>query len=370
MKRRILSLILALILIVTNLSSATLAKTNVEVEEPKADVLFFAEILKLIESDYPFDTDESKLIEAGVKGMLQSVDPYSDYYTSEEAARKFSEIDGNFVGIGVYIEEKDGYINIISTIKEQAAEKAGIKKGDLIISVDDKDIKAMGLDKVSSMIKGEIGTKVKIGIKRGEKTLTFNIKRENIIINPVSYKLIDGNIGYIELTDFNAQSTDEMKKALDFFTSKNTKKIILDLRDNPGGLFYQAIEISKLFVPKGDIVHQRSKGKALISHKSFTDGKKYNLVVLVNENSASASEILAGAIKDRGAGKLVGSTTFGKGIIQSFIPITGGSVVKLTTAEYLTPNKISIHGKGIKPHILVENTTIDLQLEKAMEILK
>lgn len=367
MKNKIISLLLALILLIPNIAVAQL---NIAAEEPAADMSFFAEILNLIEQDYPFEVDKSKLIEAGVKGMLQSVDPYSTYYTKEEAKEIFSDINGTFVGIGVYIEGKDGYVNIVSTIKGQPAEKAGIKKDDLIIAVEDIDIKGLELDKVSSMIKGEEGTTVKLKIKRGEKILTFKVKRESITINPVSYGIIENNIGYISLTNFNTRATSEMKNALAFFESKGIKKIILDIRDNPGGLFYQAIEISKLFVPKGDIVHQKAKNKALVTHKSFKDGKEYQLVVLVNKNSASSSEILAGAIKDRKAGILVGTQTFGKGIIQSFIPITGGSLVKLTTAEYLTPNKISIHGIGIEPDIVIENNTLDLQLEKAIEILK
>lgn len=361
--KKILSLLLAFTLI---LPSAALAN----LEEPQADIEFFEEILDIIQEDYPFEIEESDLIEAGIKGMLQSLDPYSNYYTNEEAEDLFSDINGIFSGIGVYIEKADQYIKVYKTMKGQPAEKAGIKKDDIIISVEDIDIKGMELDKVSSMIKGQEGTTVKIGIRRDNSKLSFKVKRESITVNSVDYEIIEDDIGYIALTTFNSQSTDEMKNALDFFESKKIDKIILDIRDNPGGLFNQAIEISRLFVEKGDIVHQRRNNKALVTHKAYTDSKKYKLVVLVNENSASSSEILAGAIKDRKAGTLVGTKTFGKGIIQSLIPITGGSVVKLTTAEYLTPNKISIHGKGIEPDIMVENTTLDKQLEKAIEMLK
>lgn len=367
MKRKVISLLLAFILIVPSIASA---KLDIKRQEPEADLLFFAEVLKLIERDYPFEVEESELVEAGVKGMLQSVDPYSDYYTKEEAEALFSDMNGNFSGIGVYIEKKGEYVNIVGTIKGHPAEKAGLKKDDLIMSVEDVDIKGMSLDKVSSMIRGEEGTLVKLDIKRGDWILTFKVKRENVIINPVSYEIIEEDIGYISLTTFNSHSTEEMKKALNFFESKDIEKIILDIRDNPGGLFHEAIEISKLFVPRGDIVHQRGNNKALVTHKSYKDSKKYDLVLLVNENSASSSEVLAGAIKDRKAGTLVGTKTYGKGIVQSLIPITGGSLIKLTTSEYLTPNKTSIHGKGIEPDIVVENIALDLQLEKAIEILK
>lgn len=370
MKRQILSLVLSLVLIFPNAAFSSANIEAQEVQEPRADIEFFRDVLDLIENDYPFEVDESQLIEAGVKGMLRSVDPYSDYYTKEEAEDIFSEIDGNFTGIGVYIELIDEKLNIIGTIKGGSAEEVGLKKDDIIVEVDGVDISGKKLEEVTAMIKGEAGTIVDIKIKRGEELLSFKMERKNIKINPVEYKLLEGDIGYIQLSTFNAQSVDEMKKALKFFEGKKVDDIILDIRDNPGGLFFEAIEITKLFLPKGDIVHRRRKGENLISYKSFTDAKDYNLVVLVNENSASASEILAGAIKDRGAGRLVGEKTFGKGIIQTFIPITGGSMVKLTTAEYLTPNKKSIHGKGIEPDIVVENTSLDLQLEKAMEILK
>ena len=367
MKRKILAILLALILIVPN---AAMATQEVREPQPAADLMFFAEILNLIQEDYPFETDESKLVEAGVKGMLRSVDPYSDYYTSDEVEAKFSEITGIFTGIGVYLGQEEGRTYIEDTIKDQPAEAAGIKKGDLIVAIDEKTIEGYSLDDISSLIRGEAGSKVNIKIKRNEELLSFSVERVNITLNPVSYMMIEDDIGYIQLTNFNSKATEETVKALEFFKSKNTNKVILDIRDNPGGLFHEAIETSKLFVAKGDIVHQRMKNQEMISYKSFKDAEDYELVLLVNENSASASEILAGAIKDRGAGTIIGRQTFGKGIIQSLIPITDGSIVKLTTAEYLTPNKTSIHKKGIQPDIVVENNTLDLQLERAIALLK
>lgn len=366
MKKSLIALLLLVVLLMPN---NAMAQTE-EVREPKADLEFFQEVLELIKSDYPFEIEENTLIEGALKGMLQSVDSYSDYYTSEEANELFNSLNGNFSGIGVYIEEKDGYINIIGTIKGQSAEKGGIKKGDLIISVDNMDIKDMGLQRVSSMIKGPEGTNVTLGIKRGKETLTLKIKRQTIVINPVQYEIFENTIGYIYLEEFNSQATEEVKNILEHFDDKGIKKLILDLRDNPGGLFNEAISLSRLFVPKGPIVHQRNKTGSVITYSSYLEKPKYKLIVLINENTASASEIVAGAVKDRNLGLLIGTKTFGKGIIQSLIPVTGGSIVKLTTAEYLTPNKTSIHGKGIKPHITIENTNLDLQLEKAIDILK
>lgn len=375
---RILSIfLLSILLLISITPNYALAEIQIVEENPKADLVFFEDILKLIKESYPFDIEEDKLIEAAVKGMLKSIDPYSDYYTKEEAESKFSTITGTFSGIGIYIEEKEGYINIVNTIKNQPAEKSGLKKDDLIISVEDIDIKDLGLDKVSSMIKGPKGTKVKIGIKRGEKLLTFEVTRDTITINPVSYEILENNIGYIQIEDFNSQVTIEVKRALKALDAKGITKIILDLRDNPGGLLNEVIDTAKLFVPRGAIVHVRNKNQPLITHTSTLVKSKYKLVVLVNENSASASEILAGAIKDRRVGTLVGTKTFGKGIIQSLITVNDGSIVKLTTAEYLTPNKTSIHGKGIEPNITITNTEKDTycgihvirrQYEKIMEI--
>lgn len=357
--------ILIFVLVAPNLA---IAETQ---NEQKADVVFFLEVLDYIKENYPFEIDESELIEGALKGMLQSVDPYSDYYTVEESTSMYGGLLGTFSGVGIYIEEKDGYINVKDTIKGQPAENAGVKKDDLIISIDDKDIKGIGLDKVSSMIKGPKGTKVRIGIQRKKEILTFEITRDSITINPVSYQILENNIGYIKLDEFNSQATLEIKKALVEIDKKKAKKIILDLRDNPGGMLNQAISISGLFVPKGPVVYTKRKNKELETFTSTLENSKYKLVVLVNENSASASEILAGAIKDRKAGTLIGTKTFGKGIVQSLNFIEDGSMVKLTTAEYLTPNKTSIHGKGIVPDIIVENTEKeDLQLKKAIEILR
>lgn len=367
-KNKFKSIIFILILV---LIAPTFAVADGTVKESQADAELFLEVLDYIKENYPFEIEERTLIESALKGMLQSVDPYSNYYTPEEASSMYKSLLGTFSGIGVYIEEKDGYINVNRTIKGQPAEKAGIKKDDLIIMVNDIDVEGLGLEKVSSMIKGPTGTTVSITVKREDKLQKFSIIRDTITISPVYSEILEGNIGYIQLEDFNSQATIEMKKALADFDNKKVNKIILDLRDNPGGLLNQAISIGKLFISKGPIVHIRESNNEITTHSSDLVKSKYKLVVLVNENSASASEILAGAIKDRKAGILIGTKTFGKGIVQSLNPVIDGSLVKLTTAEYLTPNKISIHGKGIEPDIKVENTeTEDLQLKKAIGELK
>ena len=359
--------ILLISILIPNMVAAGPQKT----EEGIADMIFFQEVMDLIQEKYPFEIKEEDLIISAVKGMLNSLDDYSDYYTKEEADQMFTSLNGNFSGIGVYINEKEGYINVDRPIKNGPAEKAGIKAGDLITTVDDLDIKDMGSDKASQLIKGPTGTKVKLGVLRNGTKLEFNIKRANIEIIPVEYEIMENNIGYIRLEEFSTPSTIEVKKALNEFDKKAVKKVILDLRDNPGGYLDQAISIGELFVPKGDIVHVRDKNNKTRTYKSKLEKTKYDLVVLVNERSASASEILAGAIKDRKAGKIVGTATFGKDLVQSLITVNDGSLVKLTTSVYLTPNKERIYKVGIKPDIEIENDGLeDLQLMKALEILK
>lgn len=369
-KKIVIGLLLSMALTMSNaqvVEAETLLTPKVESE---VGLELFQEVLELIKKDYPFEIEEDQLLEGALKGMLQSIDPYSNYYTDEETDNLLNSLDGNFSGIGIYIEEKDGYINVVNPIAGQPAMKAGIRSKDLIISVDGVDIKDLGLEKVSSMIKGPKGTYVNLGVKRGKETLNFKIKRQIIIINPVTYEIIEDSIGYILLEDFNSQATSEIEKALKDFDGKEIKKVILDLRDNPGGLLSEAIDVSRLFVSEGPIVHIKEKNKALTTYISTLKKQKYSLIVLVNENSASASEIFAGAIKDRRAGILIGKKTFGKGIVQSLIPLGQGRMIKLTTAEYLTPNKISIHGEGIKPHITIENTNIDKQLERAIKLFR
>ena len=375
MSKKISILILVIALLIPNTSLAANANMLQGIERD-TDLIFFMDAFKNIKETYPFEIEDKDLIEGALKGMYQALDAYSDYYTPEEADELYQELSGSFSGIGVYIEEKDSYINIKGTIKDSPGEKAGLKKDDLIISVDDKDIEGMSIQDAQKLIKGEEGSKVKLGIKRTNKTLPIYIEviRQEIVINPVEYKILEKNIGYIKLAEFTESSAKELKKALAEFDKKNVSKVILDLRDNPGGLLSQSIEISRQFVPSGPIVHIQEKNQDLVTHISTNKNLKYKLAVLVNGNSASASEIVAGAIKDTKAGTIIGTKTFGKGIVQSMVPLENGSLVKITSAEYLTPNKTSIHGKGIEPNIKVENTITtngrDNQLEAAIKHLR
>ena len=373
MKKTILIFTLILSLLIPNTIYATSPSTQTQELEP--DLNFFIEVFDYIKDMYPFEVENKTLIEGGLKGMLQSIDPYSDYYTPEESIEVYQEMLNIFSGIGVYIEEKDGYINIMDTIKDSPGEKAGLKKDDLIITIDGKDTKGITIKEASKWIKGLKGTKVKLGLKRNNNSLPIYIEitRDTITINPVEYEILENNIGYIKLSDFSMNSANKFSEALTELDNKKVKKIILDLRDNPGGLLNQVIEISKHFITKGPIVHIQEKDSALVTHMSTTPKSKYKLVLLVNENSASASEILAAAVKDTKAGTIIGQKTFGKGIVQSMIPLSNGAIIKLTTSEYLSPNKTTIHGKGVEPDIVVENSEEegkDEQLKRAIEIFK
>lgn len=372
MKKKIIIFILAISML---MPANSLAVDNKSLQEKSkdTDLILFIETFQFIKDNYPFEIEEKDLIEGGLKGMFQTLDPYSDYYTPEEAEEVYKSMLGTFSGIGVYIEEKDSYINIKDTIKDAPGEKAGLKKNDIIVSIDGTDTKGMSLKNIQNMIQGLIGTKVKLGIKRENKTLPIYIEitRERIVINPVEHEVLEDDIGYIKLKEFSQYATIEVNKALDDFTKEGVSKIILDLRDNPGGLLNQAIDISKIFVKEGPVVHIKEKNKPLVTHISTNKTLKYKLVVLINENSASASEIFAGAVKDTKSGYLIGQKTFGKGIVQAMIPLRNGSIIKMTTSEYLTPNKISIHGIGIMPDKVVENSgTVDLQLKEAVNQLR
>ena len=367
--KKTLILTLVLILILTALPTTTLA-SNPELT-PEESLLFYVQTLDYIKAKYPFEVKDRDLINNSIKGLLQGLDENSNYYTKEEADLLLKGILGNYAGIGVVIEENEGHIVVNSIMKNSPAEKSGLKKGDIIVSVDNVKIKDLSLGEVSDLIQGLPDTKVKLGIIRNNNTkpIYLDITRANIKVNPVEYKIIEKDIGYIKLKEFNPYSSSCIKEALEEFNKKNVNKVILDLRDNPGGMLDQAISIGEIFIPAGPIVHIRTRA-GITTHISTNQKPKYKLVVLVNENSASASEILAGAVKERNAGTLVGKKTYGKGTVQTILPLPDGSILKLTTAEYLLPNKTSIHKKGIEPDVEVENVGgKDLQLRKAIEVL-
>ena len=364
MKKRTMSLILILSIF---LSFPTYAQP----QNPNT-IDDFYQILYLIQENYVYDIEESTLIEGAIKGLFHNLDEHSDYYTKEEMDILLDDLSGDFVGIGVYIKEEVGNIIITDIIKNSPAEATGLKSGDIIQAVNGQSIKDLNINEVSKLIRGEAETKVNIKIKRGnEKPKDYNIIRKKIKVQVVETKVLEKNIGYIKLNQFSDNSHKEIEKALRNFDNKKIKNVILDLRDNPGGLLSEAVYTSNLFVPEGPIVHIKYKNGKTETYYSNLKKLKYNLAVLVNENSASASEIVAAAVKDTKAGTIIGTQTYGKGTVQNILSLPKGDGMKLTIAEYQSPKKNKINGLGVKPDIVVENDgKKDLQLEKAIEILR
>jgi len=336
------------------------------------DIFYFMEIMDIIQENYVYDIEKEDLIEGAIKGLFYNLDPHSQYYTEEEFQELLEFTSGDFVGIGVYVAEENGYVKITELIEGGPAHRMGIKPGDVILEVDGQDAEGLSMEDVAALIRGEAGTYVKLKIKRENAVIVYNIKREVVEVNPVRYSFINDKIAYIQITEFNEHTTENLEKVLNIIDKKHIKNIIMDLRNNPGGLLVEATGALEFFVPKGPLVHIRYKGKVEETLYSNLEKPKYNLAVLVNEYSASASEIFAGAVQDTGVGKIIGTTTYGKGTVQIILPLPFGDGMKITIAEYLTPNRRNINGTGIVPDIVVVNdsNTEDLQLKRAIEYFK
>lgn len=318
-----------------------------------------------------------QLVDGAIKGMVGALeDPYSTYLEPSTYRELSERMRGAFGGVGIYVGVKNNLITVISPIKGSPAEKAGIMSGDVIVAIDGKETRGMSLDKAVELMRGPEGTKVKVTVHRQgvAKPLEFVLTRRIIEVPTVEWKMVEGTrIGYLHIAMFNTRTPRETEEALRDLKKQGMEALILDLRDNPGGELEAAVETAGYFVPKGPVVY--------IDYRRGTDevmearGGNINLplVVLVNEGSASAAEIVAGAIKDRGQGTLVGTRTFGKGVVQSVFQLYDGAGLKLTTARYLTPARTDINKKGVQPHVVVkqpEGEAEDLQLKKAVEILQ
>ena len=326
---------------------------------------------KVIEDNYYTDVDEDKLVDGSIKGLFEGLDdPYSQYMNKKEFENFMQYTEGSYSGIGVIITPgEDGYITVVSPIEDSPGFKAGIKSEDKIIKVNGKDVTAKEMDKAISMMKGKAGTEVEITILRDNKDrIEMKIKRQEIRLKTVKSEVLEDNIGYIRITTFDEKTAGEFKIQLEELQAKGIKGLVLDLRDNPGGLLDQCQEITDLLIGEGTIVYtkdKQGKTKYLKSDKNKID---VPLAVLVNKGSASASEILSGAVRDNKEGVLIGTTTFGKGLVQSVRSLNDGSGFKLTVSQYFTPNGEYIHGKGITPDIVVED--VEKQLPTAIEHIK
>lgn len=333
------------------------------------DIFYFMEIMDIIQENYVYGIKKEDLIKGAIKGLFYNLDPHSQYYTKEEFQELVELTSGNFVGIGVYVTEEKGYVKITDIIEGGPAHRMGMKPGDVILEVDGQNVDGLSMEEVTALIRGEAGTYVKLKIRRNDNVIVYNIRRELVEVNPVEYSFINNNIAYIQIREFNEHTTENLEKALKNIDKKRIKNIIVDLRNNPGGLLVEATGALEFFVPQGPMVHIRYKGGGEETLYSHLKEPKYNLAVLVNEYSASASEIFAGAVQDTGVGKIIGTTTYGKGTVQLMLSLPLGDGMKITVAEYLTPNRRNINQTGIQPDIVVENKGMaeDMQLRKAIE---
>ena len=336
-----------------------------------------ARTLSLIETKYLWESDAETLTNGAIKGMLDSLgDKYTTYIDEEMITGFMEQVSGDIYGIGVYTaEDEDGNIVVLSPIEESPAEKAGILAGDIIKEIDGKNTAGMKLDEAVALMRGRPNTQVEIVVSRKGEAFTYQVERFKLgEVKTVAGIMLEDHpgIAYIRISEFSLKTAVEFADAINQLLKENPKGIVLDLRDNGGGEVNAAVEVARVFVPTGPIVHVVSAdGKT--DTKSATGAQlELPLTVLVNGNTASASEILAGALKDSGVATLVGTQTFGKGIVQGVYMYPDGTAMKITEAKYLTPNRNDINGIGIKPDVIVElpgDAETDVQLERAVQIL-
>ena len=327
----------------------------------------FGEVLEKINKEYVDEVNQSKSMDAAINGLLQSLDPYSAYMTPESFEGMQTETSGKFGGLGIEVGMESGVIKVISPIDNTPASKAGLKAGDYIVKINNAQVQGKSLMEAVDLMRGPVGSSIEITVRRRgvKKALIFNITREIIQVQSVKSELIDNNIGYIRLTSFNENSSKQIKEKVNkLIKIKDLKGFILDLRNNPGGLLSQAIKISDFFLENGEIVSTKSR-KVSENRKWFakkgdiTKGK--TLIVLINYGSASASEIVAGALKDHKRAIILGENSYGKGSVQSIIPLKNRGAIRLTIAKYYLPSGKSISEVGVTPDIEITETTEDFK---------
>ena len=343
-------------------------------------------IEKTLEKYYVGDLDQTAMEEGIYKGLVSSVgDPYTTYYTKEEFDSLMEKTSGVYAGIGVQmmIDQTDNSILVTDVFEGSPAAKAGMLPKDKIVGAEGQPLTGDDFNEAPKIIKGKPGTKVTVTVFRPStnETLDLEMKRENVIYPSVSHKMLEGNINYIKISSFEELTYEQFKEALEAGNKANAQGLIIDVRDNPGGLLDVTVEIVDELIPKGVIVSTKDKEGKVKEMSSDDEYLDIPIVVLVNERSASASEVLSGALKDRNRAILVGNRTFGKGIVQTIMPLTDGSAIKVTTSQYFTPSGVCIQGEGIEPDYKVDlapelmikaklEYNEDLQLQKAVEVLK
>jgi len=343
----------------------------------------FGEVLEKINKQYVDEINQSESMDSAINGLLQSLDPYSSYMSPEIFQEMQTETSGEFGGLGIEVSMEAGVVKVITPIDDTPASKAGIKAGDYIVKIDNVQVQGKSLSEAVDLMRGLVGTDIELTVRRRgvKKALTFNITRKIIEVQSVKSDLLENNIGYIRLTSFNDNSSDQIKKKIKKLKENvNLKAFILDLRNNPGGLLSQAIKISDFFLENGEIVSTKSRKKSenrkwFARKGDITEGK--TLVVLINYGSASASEIVAGALKDHKRAVILGENSYGKGSVQSIIPLKNKGAIRLTIAKYYLPSGKSISEVGVSPDIEVNEegddfrikTDTDNQLNYAIKLL-
>ena len=343
----------------------------------------FGEVLNKINKEYVEEIDQSEAMDAAINGVLQSLDPYSAYMSPESFENMQTETSGEFGGLGIEVSMEAGVVKVISPLDDSPAYEAGVKAGDYIVKINNIQVQGKTLNEAVEIMRGPVGSDIEITVRRKgvKKALVFNITRKIIKVRSVKSKIIDNNIGYIRLTAFNENSSNQIKKKINEFNkNENIEKFILDLRNNPGGLLSQAIKITDFFLSSGEIVSTKSRQenenrKWFAQAGDILNGE--TLVVLINNGSASASEIVAGALKDHKRAILVGENSYGKGSVQSIIPLRNKGAIRLTISKYYLPSGESISEVGVSPDIVVAedndnfriDTDSDNQLTYAIKLL-
>ena len=343
----------------------------------------FGEVLEKINEEYVDEIDQSESMDAAINGLLQSLDPYSGYMSPKTFDEMQTDTSGKFGGLGIEVTMEAGVVKVISPIDDTPASRAGIKAGDYIVKIENTQVQGKSLSEAVDLMRGPVGSSIELTVRRSgeKKALIFSVTREVIEVKSVKVDLLDENIGYLRLTSFNENSAEQIEKEIKKLENKNElKAYILDLRNNPGGLLSQAIKISDFFLDDGEIVSTKgrrsSENRKWFAKKGdITDGK--TLIVLINYGSASASEIVAGALKDHKRAILLGANSYGKGSVQSIIPLKNKGAIRLTVAKYYLPSGKSISEVGVSPDIEIEEdlddfkikTETDNQLNYALKLL-
>lgn len=362
----------------TDTGNAELLSNYIQTSQSTDNLKIKIEIIKrYLENHYIGELNEEEMLENAIKGYVEGIgDEYTEYLTKQEYEDLLISVTGNYVGIGIYMAQSIyGEIVVLLPIEGSPAEEAGIESGDIITKIDGEDCTGLDINVATSKIKGQENTTVDIEILRNDEIINKTVERRKIEIKYFDSKILDNGIGYIELLSFDEGSTELFNEQLQNLKEQNIKSLIIDLRNNGGGIVEEAIGIAEIFVPREAIIMKsyNKKGEEKIIKSSNSKPSDLEIVVLVNENSASATEIFAGAIQDNNIGQIVGKTTYGKGVMQEVIELHTGGALKVTIEEFKTPNGNEINKGGIIPDIEIENeenSEKDFQLEKAIEILK